>query len=185
MKTNCDSLIQRLNQYLDGNLPPEELRKIRQTAKNIPECTPLLETMIWAHEIFTHASMVEPSPRFSQSVIQTLKRQQRRDKIFLGIVLVVIAITVLAPVFLLLWTGVIVTFQPGVIHAALSAVLSALSIIAAFGVAFLSIVSHIPQWSIITLSTLLSVSFLLLALVLTMAKEPHMLLLPNKHSHTI
>lgn len=185
MKTNCDQLIQRLNQYLDGDLPPAELHKIRQEAEINPECTNILETMIWAHDAFAHASMVEPSLGFSQSVTQILKRQQRRDKIFLGGVLFVISVTMLAPVLLLLWTGVIVTFQPGIIHAAVSVTLSTLSTIATYVAASLSVISHIPQWSILTLSTLLSASLLLLALALAMTKDPHMLLLPNKHTHTI
>jgi len=185
METNCDALIHRLNQYLDGTSPPEELYQIRQEAEIHPDCATLLESMIWAHNTFTNAVMAEPPLDFSQSVVQILKRQQRRDNIFLGGVLTVIAVTVLAPIFFLLWTGMIVAFQPGIIHTALSIILSLLNTTATYVAVFLSIISHIPRWSYLTLATLLSVTLLLLALMLAMTKEPYMLLVPNKHIQTL
>jgi len=172
---DCDPILQRLSQYLDGNLPETELAALRHKARALPGCEAMLDAMLWAHQALATAPMVETSRDFSVSVTRELAWRQRRDKIMLGGVLALAVLTMLAPLLLIAWAGLAALLEPGILQAALGWLLGAISEIAAFGVAVTTVVSHAPQWVFVAISTFFSLSLLLLALATVMQKAPEQL----------
>ena len=177
---DCDSILQRLSHYLDGDLSETELVTLRRQARTLPDCESVLDAMLWAHQALTAAPMVETARDFSVSVTRELAWRQRRDKIVLGSVLIMAVLTALAPLMLLVWAGLAAFLEPGILQAALGWLLDVVSDAAAFGVAVMNVVNHAPQWFFITISTFFSLSLLLLALVTVMQKAPDQIFSPAR-----
>ncbi len=172
---DCDSILQRLSHYLDSDPPATELMALRRQAQTLPGCESVLDAMLLAHQTLTAAPMVETTRDFSVSVTRELAWRQRRDKIVLGGVLILAALTALAPLMLLTWAGLAAILEPDVLQTALGWTLDVISGAAAFGVAVMNVVNHAPQWFFITISTFFSFSLLLLALIIVMQKAPEQL----------
>ena len=185
MNTNCDTLLQRLNNYLDGQLPVSELDMIRQEAGAQAHCQAMVDAMLRAHEHLFEAPMITAPANFAQSVSRAIVQRQRRDKLFLGGVLFIIGLTVLAPFFFLLWTGLIITFEPGIVHTALNWMISGINTLAAYFVAGFLLMKHLPQWSIVAISTIISVALLTLALTVAMTRTPEMIAAPARRRQIV
>jgi len=110
------------------------------------------------------------------SVTQELTWRQRRDKLLLGGILTLAVIIALSPLLLMMWGGLAAALEPGLIQSAISWTVSLISDMAAYGVAALTLFRHMPQWAVVSISTFLSLSFLLLALALVMQKAPEQLM---------
>ncbi len=182
---DCDAILQRLSQYLDNQLPETELSALRQEAAPRPECLAMLDAMLWVHRSLETAPMVETSRDFSVSVTHELIWRQRRDKILLGGILTLAVLIALTPLLLVVWGGLAAALEPGLIQNALSWAVSLISDAATYAVAALTLLRHMPQWAIVSISTFLSLSFLLLALTLVMQKAPEQLMAsPEIHRQT-
>jgi hypothetical protein len=177
---HCDSLLQRLSQYLDGLLPDSELPILRQEAATQPGCLAMLDAMLWVHQSLETAPMAEAARDFSISVTKELAWRQRRDKILLGGILTLAALVAVAPLLLLVWAGLAAALEPGLMQNAIGWLVGQISDIAAYGVAILTLIRHLPQWAIVSISTFISLSFLLLALALVMQKAPEQLFAPSE-----
>jgi len=176
---NCDSILQRFSDYLDGQLPETALTRLRQDAAALPDCLAALDAMLWVHQTLKSEPMAESARDFSRSVTRELAWRQRRDKLFLGGLLFLIALTMLAPLLFLLWAGLAAVLEPGLIQAAISGVISFISTTATYGVAIISVMQHMPQWALVAFSTFFSLSFLLLALAMALKKAPEQLFSPS------
>lgn len=177
---DCDAILQRLSQYLDGHLLETELNALRRDTAPSPECSSMLDAMLWVHRSLEAAPMVTPPRDFSVSVTQELLWRQRRDKILLGSILTLAVLIALAPLLLMVWGGLAAALEPGLFQNALSWTVSVISDIAAYGIAGLTLFRHMPQWALVSISTFLSLSFLLLALALAMKKAPEQLLISSE-----
>jgi hypothetical protein len=180
---DCDSILQRLSQYLDGDLPLSELSALRQQAQARPGCAPLFEAMLWVDETLDAAPMVTPSRDFSVSVTRELAWRQRRDRLLLGGVILAAVLMALTPILLLAWAGLAAFLEPGIIQNAIGWVLGLVGDVVAYGVALAALLNHAPRWALIPISTFLSLSLLLLALVIVMQKSPDLLFGPVEAPH--
>ena len=176
---DCNELLQRLSQYLDGDLPAEELAVLQLQAQEQPECQSMFEAMMWVHRSLEAAPMVEPSRDFAVSVTRELAWRQRRDKAILAAVLGLGILTIISPLLILLWAGAITMLEPDFLSSVISWGVSFIGNIATYGIAIISLFQHLPQWSIIIFSLAASISFLLLALTIVMQKSPELLFAPN------
>jgi len=180
---DCDSILQRLSQYLDGDLPQSELAALRQQAQVRPGCESLFEAMLWVHQTLDAAPFVAPSRDFSVSVTSELAWQQRRDKILLGGIILAAVLLALTPVLLLLWAGLAAFLEPGIVQNAISWMLGLVGDVVAYGVALVTLLNHAPRWALIPISTFFSLSLLLLALVIVLQKSPDLLFGPVEAPH--
>jgi len=176
---DCDAILQRFSDYLDGQLPETALTRLRHEAAALPDCLATLDAMLSVHQALKSAPMAESARDFSLSVTQELAWRQRRDKLFLGGVLFLVALTMLAPLLLVLWAGLAAVLEPGLIQTAISSAISFISAAATYGAAIIAVLQHMPQWAMIAFSTFFSLSFLLLALALAMKKAPEQLFSPS------
>ncbi len=177
---DCDVILQRLSQYLDGESCDDKLNALRQEAAPRPDCLAMLDAMLWVHRSLAIAPMAETRRDFSVTVTQELARRQRRDKILLGGILTLGALIALAPLLLVAWGGLAAMLQPGLLQHGVSWAVDMISNAAAYGIAALAVIRRLPQWALVSISTFLSLSFLLLALALVMQKAPEQLRISQK-----
>jgi predicted anti-sigma-YlaC factor YlaD len=179
---DCNALLQRLSRYLDGDLPEKELANLQRQAQAQPECESLFNAMLWVHKTFESAPMLEPSRDLSTSVTRELAWRQRRDKFALAGILALAVLTVLAPIFLLLWAGLTAFLEPTIIVRVLSWITTAVGTLATMGVGLFALFRHLPSWTLILFSTFISLSFLLSALAIVMQQSPELLFTPTSPS---
>lgn len=172
---DCDAILQRLSQYLDGDLPESELTALRRQARGRPGCESLFEAMLRVHQTLDTAPFVAPPRDFSISVTRELAWRQRRDKLLLGGVILAAVLLALTPVLLLAWAGLAAFLEPGLLQNAISWTLELISEAAAYGVALMTLFSHAPRWVLVFISTFFSLSLLLLALAIVMQQSPDLI----------
>ncbi len=176
--TNCDTLLQQLNDYLDGIAPATDVEALRQQARSDRHCLQAFEAMLQVHALFSAAPMATTARDFSVSVTRELLWRQRRDKAILAGILTAGILILLAPLLLIGWAGVATLLQPELLHGAISWMVSAVNQVAVYWTATMILLQHMPSWLILGASTFVSLSFLLLALMLVMQKAPEQLFTP-------
>ena len=175
MMYDCDSILNQLSEYLDGYARETDLDALRQQARADRNCLTAFEAMLQVHALFSSAPVAASARDFSVAVTRELLWRQRRDKAVLGGILLVGVLTLLAPVLMMTWAGIAAVLQPNLLQGALSWGIDFISQIAAYGVAVLNVMQHMPAWMTISITTFISLSFLLLALAIVMQKAPEQL----------
>ena len=179
---DCDVILQQLNDYLDDTAPGADLDALRQQARYDRHCLQAFEAMLQVHALFSAAPMATTARDFSVSVARELLWRQRRDKAVLAGILAVAILTLMTPLLIIGWTGAVALLQPDLLQGALSWTIDAINQLALYGAATLTLIQHLPDWFIVSISTFVSLSFLLLALVLVMQKAPEQLFTPAEIS---
>ncbi len=176
---DCDRLLQQLSNYLDGHSDGIDLIALRRQAEADVDCLALFESMLEAHALFSAAPMVNSSRDVSQSVTTVLRRQQRRERLALLLVLSLGALTAFIPIALLIWAGMAFWIDPNIMSPMIHSVVAFLSQTTTLIIALLSAIQHLPPWAIMSLFTLFSLSFLLMALALANQRQPELFFSPH------
>jgi hypothetical protein len=172
---DCDSILNQLSDYLDGQAPDTDVNALRQQARSDRNCLSAFEAMLHVHALFSAAPVAASTRDFSVSVTRELMWRQRRDMALLGGILLMGVLTLIAPLLILIWVGVATMVQPGLWQSVVSWAVNGIGQLASYGVALMNLLQHTPDWAIISFSTFVSLSFLLLALAAVMQKAPEQL----------
>ncbi len=177
---DCDRLLQQLSEYLDGRSDATDLAMLRRQAEaSGKDCLAMFEAMLDAHALFSIAPMATSPRDFSQTVTAALHRQHRREMVAMASVLFLGVLTAFIPLALLLWAGVAFWLDPGILSPLIHGAVSLLSMTTTWIIAFVTAIQHLPTWAIMSLFTLFSLSFLLMALALANQRQPDLVFAPH------
>ncbi len=172
---DCDSILQALSVHLDGAEGASDLSELRARAARA-HCLELFEAMLEVHQRFAAAAMAEPPRDLAPGITRTLVWQHRRHQ---GLALAVLFLglaTTLIPTVWVIWAGIALYLDPGLVGQGLELLLQVVNLGTALLVA-LSTAAHLlsPIW-ITSFFTLVALVFLLMSLVL--ANQHHGRIVP-------